>query len=205
MPRVSVIILAHRATFVPDAFKSVDAQTYRDREILVKYCDGAWWPEKMNEAVRGTSGELYAFLCDDDALHPTWLEKCVAALDRDRTDIAYTDNMGFGRATVRLALPDFTPDVLKTACVPHFTALVRRSLYDRVPGGYDGTQGNVDWDFWASCSELKATASHVRECLFGYRIEGQNESPKMNDRDAFLALHRKHPWIPLPPGREWAA
>ena len=205
MPRVSIIILAHRPAFVPEAFKSADAQTYRDREIVVKYSDAPWWPEKMNEAVRGTSGELYAFLCDDDALHPTWLARCVAALDADRTDIAYTDNTGFGRLTVRLALPDFSQETLKTACVPHFTALTRRALYDRVPGGYDGTQGHVDWDFWASCAELGATAAHVRECLFGYRIEGQNASTALNERQAFQALRRKHPWIPQPPGREWAA
>lgn len=193
MPRVSIVILSHRPDLMPEAFASAVAQTFRDREIVVKFAE-AWWPEKINEAIRGTSGDQFALLCDDDQIAPTWLARCVEAMDREGTDIAYTDNVSFGTYQMRLPLPDFSRATLRMACVPHFTALTSRPLWEKV-GGYDGTQGHADWDFWASCCEAGATAAHVRECLFGYRISGTNSSRTMDDAKAMADLTRKHPWI----------
>lgn len=192
-----MVILSHRADLLPSAFASVRAQTYKDVEIVVKFFDGAWWPEKLNEAIRGTCGELFAVLCDDDALAPTWLAECVAALDRDGTDIAYTDNQAFGKLAVRLALPDFTPDTIRLHCVPHFTALTRRALWERV-GGYDGAMQHTDWDFWKRCSDAGATASHVRAFLFGYRVSGRNESASIGDA-GLAQLRAKHPDLLVEP------
>ncbi len=193
MPRVSLIVLSHREELVMEAFRACVKQTDKDREVLVKFYDGPWYAEKMNEAVRGTSGERFAFLCDDDSLHPSWLAKCNAAMDRDGTDIGYTDNVSFGAYRMQLALPDFSRETVALHCVPHFTALTSRALFDKV-GGYDGNQSHVDWDFWASCAEVGATASHVREHLFGYRI-GANESRNMDNDAAMAMLRRKHPWV----------
>lgn len=194
MPRVSIVILSHRPELMPEAFRSAVNQTYKDREIVVKFFDGEWWPEKLNEAIRGTSGEQFAVLCDDDSLAPTWLARCVEAMDFERTPIAYTDNQVFGLMDMRYALPDFSRDILALHCVPHFTALTSRQLWEDV-GGYDGTQQHVDWDFWATCAEHGATAAHVREHLFGYRVTHTNSSRAFNDADAMALLRRKHPWI----------
>lgn len=189
-PRVSIIILSHRASLLPQAFDSVVAQTYRDREIVVKFFDGEWFPEKMNDAVRGTSGERFAFLCDDDRIAPTWIEKCSDAMDRDGTDIAYTNNEVFGLLPLKLALPDFSLDVVRLHCVPHFTALTSRNLFEKV-GGYDGHMDHVDWDFWKRCADVGARASHVPDYLFQYRVGSTNESRNLTlDR-----LKAKHPDI----------
>lgn len=194
MPRVSLIVLSHRPELLRESFGSCVAQTYKDREIVVKFFDGPIWKEKMNEAVRGTSGEQFAFLSDDDSLHPTWLAKCVEAMDREHTDIAYTDNVTFGAYQMRLALPDFSRATVALHCVPHFTALTSRALFEAV-GGYDCTQAHVDWDFWAACAEHGATAAHVREHLFGYRLGTNNESRALDEAASLAMLRRKHPWL----------
>lgn len=204
MPRVSVIILSNRIEYLPEAFDSVVAQTYTDREIVVKFFDGAWWPSKMDEAVAGTSGELFAFLCDDDKMAPTWLAKCVEASDATGADIAYTDNEVFGRLPLKLALPDFSLDTVRLHCVPHFTALTRRTLYEAVKKdrghGYDGTQAHVDWDFWKACADVGARAAHVHEYLMQYRVEGQNQSVAISD-DGLAQLKAKHPDLLVEPTR----
>lgn len=193
MPRTSIVILSHRPDLMPEAFQSVVNQTDRDREIIVKYCED-YWPEKLNEAIRASSGERFAVLCDDDSLAPTWLAQCSAAMDESRSPIAYTDNQAFGALSMRIALPDFSRDTVALHCVPHFTALTSRQLFEDV-GGYDGTMSHVDWDFWASCAERGATAAHVRQFLFGYRVTADNSSRQINEQDAMAQLHAKHPWI----------
>lgn len=200
MPRVSIVILSHRANLLPEAFASAHAQTYRDREIIVKYAEGdAWWPEKINEGICGSSGELFCLLCDDDQLAPTWLAETVAALDREHTDIAYTDNFVFGMLPVRFALPDFSLEAVRRDCVPHFTALTKRALWERL-GGYDGTQPYTDWDFWLAAAKAAATAAHVRDYLMRYRVWQKNESRGLCNRDALNALRRKHADLVLPAG-----
>lgn len=197
MPRVAVIILSHRADLLPQAFASALGQTYRDREIVVKYAE-AWWAEKLNEAIASSRSELFVVLCDDDKLRPSYLEETIAALDRDDTDFAYTDNLNFGPMVVKQTLPDFSLHAVQRDCVPHFTALTRRSLWERV-GGYDATQPYLDWDFWLRAAKADARGTHLTgRFLFDYRIGPQNGSRGMSHRECMAALQRKHPDVVLP-------
>jgi teichuronic acid biosynthesis glycosyltransferase TuaG len=104
LPRVSVIIPAHdAATFLPDALRSVQHQTFTDWEV-VAVDDGSrdkTWsilesagPRVLalrnevavgpaaarNHALASASGELIAFLDADDLLLPRYLESQIACL-----------------------------------------------------------------------------------------------------------------------------
>lgn len=197
MPRTAIVILSHRAELLSRAFGSAHAQTYPDKEIIVKYSDTPWWPEKINEAVRGSDSEYFAILCDDDTLRPDFLTRTVEAADEAHADIAYTDHkVKHDLIELNWQLPAFSLDVLKTSCVPHFTALTRRDLFERV-GGYDGTQKHADWDFWLRCAKAGATAVHVPAFCWTWTAGAQNSSSAaefVGDK-AVEQLRRKHPEV----------
>jgi glycosyltransferase involved in cell wall biosynthesis len=194
MPKVSVIILSHRPDLLPEAFASALQQTYRDREIVVKFCE-AYWDDKLNEAVRATSSPYFVVLCDDDKLAPTYLARTVEEIERTGADIAYTDNQVFGIMPMKQGLPDFSLATLNTDCVPHFTALCRRDMFDAV-GGYDGAVTYMDWDFWYRCAQHGADAVHLKgEYLFHYRVWGTNGSRELSHATCLAQLQEKHPNI----------
>lgn len=194
MPKVSIVILSHRVGMLPEAFASAQQQTFKDREIVVKFSE-EYWGDKLNDAIRGCSGEYFVVLCDDDKLDPTYVERTVAELERQRTDIAYTDNQVFGTVKFRHALRPFSLETLQLHCVPHFTALCKKSLWFQV-GGFDGEQPYIDWDFWYRCAERGATAAYLAgEHLFWYRSTNANGSRTMDNRLALAKLKAKHPGI----------
>lgn len=193
-PAVSVVILSHRPHVLPEAVASVLNQTMADREMIVKFCE-AYWPDKLNDAVKATSGEYVCVLCDDDMLAPTYLERTVAEIRKAGADICYTDTQIIGAMRVPMHLPEFSREATYLSCVPYVTALFRRDLWERV-GGFDGRQPYVDWDFWIRCAEAGATAVHLhKEYLYEQRIDGNNGTRFM-DHDAALAqLVAKHPQV----------
>ena len=196
MPRASIIILSHRAELLPDAFGSAHAQAFRDKEIIVKYAED-FWDGKINEAVRASSGEYFCILCDDDRLHPTFLERTVAEADKSQADIAFTDHDVFGPVALKWSFRGLTwgREALSLNCVPHFTALTRRDLFERV-GGYDATMRHTDWDFWWRCMEAGASAVHlVDEYLWQYRVHASNMSRTMPGDGPMAQLRAKHPGI----------
>lgn len=196
MPRASVIILSHRAELLPDAFGSAHAQTYADTEIIVKY-SAQYWPEKLNEAIRASSGEYFTVLCDDDLLQPTFLERTIAEADKAHADLAYTDHEIFGPLPLKWSFANlvWNRETLKTHCLPHFTALNRRDLFEKV-GGYDGAMSHTDWDYYWRCMEAGATAVHLpNEYLWKYRAHAGNGSRDFVGDSHLAQLRAKHPEI----------
>lgn len=203
-PRVSVVILSHRPGVLTDAMNSVVTQTFRDREMIVKFAE-EYWPTKLNDAVRAASGEFVCLLCDDDMLAPTYVARTVAEIDRTGADIAYTDNDVFGIMPMKLGMPEFSRDEVYRNCVPYVTALFRRSLWERV-GGFDGDQPYIDWDFWIRCAEAGATAVHLAgEYLYRQRVDGNNATRVMDHGAALARLKTKHPQVEAVTARQRVA
>lgn len=199
MPRVSIIVLSHRTdaeglSMLSEAIASVAGQTHRDCELIVK-SHPTWYREKINEAIRASSGEWFGVLCYDDLLAPTWAASCLAAAMDARADFAYSDLRIVSPFVppITLALPDYSRTVVTRACVPYVTALTSRELFERT-GGYDGRQIHFDWDFWATCAEHDARAAHVRDPLCWTRVHTANGSRGVGDEHLAM-LKAKHPWL----------
>lgn len=121
-PFVSVIIPAYNARFLADAVKSVCEQTYKNFELIVvddgspgssirEICDS--FPEAgfirqanagpsvaRNRGISEATGELIAFLDDDDTWLPDKLERQVRLFeslpDREKVGLIYTGQYLFG-------------------------------------------------------------------------------------------------------------
>jgi glycosyltransferase involved in cell wall biosynthesis len=196
-PRVSVIVPCHDlGRWLPETVDSVLAQTYTSWELLVvddgstdaetvRLLDDPPWPRArvLRTACRGLAaarnlliersrGELLCALDADDLLHPTFLEKAVAAIDEDPglTFVScWVQLFGEESWTWRQEACDLVTLLGEnTVATP---ALVRRQAVVDV-GGYDEGMphmGEEDWELWLRLVAAGHRGTILPEVLFSYR------------------------------------
>jgi glycosyltransferase involved in cell wall biosynthesis len=223
MPRVSVIVtcfdLGHT---LGEALASVEAQTFRDLEILV-VDDGSTEPGTLaalarieatrarvlrtanrglpaarNHGARHASGEYLCCLDADDALHPEWLAKGVAALDAD-PGLAFVSHWlrAFGDEEWEWKPTECGFPALLDRNTVNGAALVRRAAWEAV-GGQDETlrEGCEDWDFWITLVERGHRGAILPEILFFYRRRAGSMSRALVGEAhlrTYLQLMQRHP------------
>lgn len=190
-PLVSVVIPSHRPEFRVQAEASVDAQTFPDRETVVR-ASPLWWPEKINEAVDAAQGKWVALLCDDDLLQPDFLAETVAKAEQGY-DIVYTDCGTFGPyATGTATFSTFTRDRFINATPCWITTLFRKELWEAV-GGFDMEQLYYDKAFWYECFKADAAAAYIPRVLWRHREYGQHGPSGFDRTEAERRFLAKYP------------
>ncbi|HEX2462697.1 MAG TPA: glycosyltransferase [Vicinamibacterales bacterium] len=197
-PRVTVLIPCYnQGAYLDDAVESVLAQTYQDFEILivddgstdpdtVRLFDGYVRPKTTvyrtpnrklaaarNFLIQRARGEYLCALDADDKLHPQYLEKTTAALERDPSLGFVSTRLQMFGAETRVWPPDTRCDLVTLLCDDpvHCAALARRSAVLAV-GGYDERmphQGDEDWDLSISLVEAGHAGIILDDILFFYR------------------------------------
>ena len=218
-PRVSVVVTSYNyGRFLGEAIESVLAQTEKDVEIIV-VDDGSTddsvavarrYPVRVlvqsNGGVssarnRGASvarGAYLMFLDADDQLDPTYLARCVAALDRQdrRVAYAYTGMELFGTESGTFEAPAFDAQRLCAGNYVHASALMRRDVFDEV-GGFDVSLrlGYEDYELWLRMLEQGYVGVCVPAPLLRYRRHGTSRNTLSTDQLALLRrrLMRAHP------------
>jgi glycosyltransferase involved in cell wall biosynthesis len=182
MPRVSVILpTRNRPAELAEALVSLESQDYRDFEVVLINDGGedvSYLADKFGETcsilyigressggasaarntgIKAASGELIAYLDDDDRYLPHHLSTLVTALDGQAADVVYSDaelcyfeSRGRERRVVDRKLVfsrDFDPgallvyNYLPMPCVMHAKSCLERS------GAFDeGLVSLEDWD-----------------------------------------------------------
>ena len=197
-PRVTVLIPCYnQGAYLDDAVESVLAQTYQDFEILI-VDDGSTDPDTVrlfdryvrpkttvyrtpnrklaaarNFLIQRARGEYLCALDADDKLHPQYLEKTTAALERDPSLGFVSTRLQMFGAETRVWPPDTRCDLVTLLCDDpvHCAALARRSAVLAV-GGYDERmphQGDEDWDLSISLVEAGHAGIILDDILFFYR------------------------------------
>lgn len=217
IPNVSVIVPCYNlGDYVLEAVDSVLVQTYNDLEIIVVN-DGSTddrtnavlrnlkrprtivltsenkgLAAARNLAIQHSQGKYICALDADDKLHPQFLEKTIAVLDRE-PEIAFVSTWleAFGTESWvwRQERCDFP--ALLAECVVLTASPVRREALDAV-GGYDtrmADQGEEDWDLWISLVERGFSGVIIPEVLFYYR-----QRPASMRRTSAKPASRKRSW-----------
>jgi glycosyltransferase involved in cell wall biosynthesis len=216
--KVSVIIPCFNlGEHLEEAVDSVLAQSCRDVEILV-VDDGSTDPRTVellagferprtrlyrtenrglpaarNFLIEHAGGEYLCALDADDKLHPSFLEKASAILDRDPSISfvsnwleAFDDEQWLWKQE-RCDLPALlAEDTVMTA------ALVRREAVVEV-GGYDEgmpAPGDEDWDLWIRLVEAGHRGTVIPEVLFFYRRRAGSMSTDCVSGETHLGLVR---------------
>jgi glycosyltransferase involved in cell wall biosynthesis len=222
-PRVSVIVtcfdLGHT---LEEALRSVDAQTFRDLEVLI-VDDGSTDPATLavlaridpararvlrtanrglpaarNHGARHAAGEYLCCLDADDRLHPEWLAKAVATLDGD-PGLAFVSHWlrTFGDEEWEWTPTDCGLPALLDVNTVNGAALVRRAVWEEV-GGQDETlrEGCEDWDFWIGLVERGHGGAILPEVLFYYRRRADSMSRALTGErhlQLYAQLIERHP------------
>lgn len=152
-----------------DALASVLAQTRRADQIHVAVDwqrRGAW--HTRQRALDAATADWVAFLDSDDLLHPTYLERMLAAQEVTGADYLYAWFDGGPDPLGHFGKP-FDPTAPTHTTM---TVVVRRELAQAVgftPPRPEQVAGGEDWRFLLGCMHRNAVVRHVPERLWHWR------------------------------------
>lgn len=188
MPRISIVIPVWGTykKYLPDCLASVEAQTYKDFEVIVVE-NKTDLPSARNEGIRMAKGEYIMPLDVDDELREDYLEKTV-----DKGDIVTTAHFGCGR---RHEIPTSEVNIIdmKRGNVVIACSLFKKKVWEDV-GGYDESlkDGYEDWDFWLSAMLKGYKIEVVNEPLYHYKKRRDSMVNTMNRKKAEEYIINKH-------------
>jgi glycosyltransferase involved in cell wall biosynthesis len=196
-PRVSVIVPCYNlGRYIGEAVDSVLAQTFQDFEVIV-VDDGSTDEETQaivaafsrpktrvirlphaglgaarNAGIAASNGDVVCALDADDRIAPTFFEKAIAELDRDRS-ITFVSAWlrTFGEESwdwtpSRCDLPTLLwEDTVLTAALVRRDAVLAAGCFDTAMP----VQGDEDWDLWLTLVERGHRGIILPEILFDYR------------------------------------
>lgn len=175
-PKVSVLVAAYgQEKYLSETLQSLVNQTYtnweaiivddgspdnvadvakewasRDHRISFYHTDNHGVSAARNFAATKATGKYVMSLDGDDMILPTYIQKCVEALETLPTlKVAYTYWQFFGAEshTPELVYTDFAEELLNNHI--YVSAMLRMEDYKRV-GGFDENMRTAmeDWEFW---------------------------------------------------------
>jgi len=149
-----------------------------------------------NAGVRAAAAPYVVCLDADDRLTPGYLAALAAALDaHPEAGFAYGDYEAFGDAAFVEHTPPYDAARLPVVNFLGSASMFRRAAWEAV-GGYDGSVGYEDWDFWIGCADAGWHGVKAEGAVWHYRVEGEGQYARDQRRDAQikaqLALKRPH-------------
>lgn len=127
-----------------------------------------------NEAFKLASGSFVALLDHDDILVPEALNEIVYALENNPgTEFVYSDEDKLtvqGERTEPFFKPDFSPHFLRSCnYITHFSCF-KTSLFKKIGGFREGTEGAQDWDLILRAAENTDKIVHIPRVLYSWRM-----------------------------------
>lgn len=222
-PLVSFIVVSYKhSEFITECLNSIKNQTYKNWELII--ADDAspdnsveitknWLNENnisaktnfhetnigfaatLNECIEMTEGKYVNIIAADDYFHPSFLEKCVASLEKkgndfgmifsscfiikeDKTLINYLDDLSFYKDENQ-----FKSTLKKMNLIPALATLVKRTVLIET-GPYDKNILIEDYDRWLRINE-NYFIDFIPENLAYHRKHGENIS-KIKERIVFV-------------------
>lgn len=130
--------------------------------------------QNTNAAMEMAGGEYLAFFDHDDLLAPNALYEVAQVIEKESSDVIYTDE---DKVTQDLKehfqphfKPDFNLDLLRSNNYICHLLVVKRSLALALKGqnpDYDGAQ---DYDFIFRCTEEARRITHIAKVLYHWRV-----------------------------------
>ncbi len=166
------------------------------RIVYQKLQKNAGIAENTNACIRMASGNYLALFDHDDMLHPSALYECAKAIERERADFVYTDEVTFeGHELENIVTyhfkPDFSVDNLRGVNYICHLSVFRKSLLDEVVyfnPKYDGSQ---DHDMIMRLTDAAKKVCHIPKVLYFWRCHQMSTSMNLNAKSYAVAAGRR--------------
>ena len=127
-----------------------------------------------NAALDMAGGNYIGLLDHDDLLHPAALYEMACAIEKDRPDLLYTDEVVFQRrmkdADRFHFKPDYSPDTLRgNNYICHFQVFSRELLGKLKEGFRSAYDGSQDYDLTLRLTEKAERIVHIPKALYYWR------------------------------------
>jgi glycosyltransferase involved in cell wall biosynthesis len=212
--KVSIVVPCYNSGhFLPETVASALAQTYADLDVIivddgstdpatVALLDNASWPRTRiirqanggpsaarNTAVAASDAEFILPLDADDTIHPSYVEKAVAAIQsRPEVGIVYCKAQRFGAESGPWNLPPYTLREMVIDNVIFVSSLYRKADWATVGGYSEGLRHGVeDYDFWVKLLALGRDVIQLDEVLFNYRIQETSRTTTFSQDRSVIA------------------
>ncbi len=166
------------------------------RIVYQKLQKNAGIAENTNACIRMASGNYLALFDHDDMLHPSALYECAKAIERERADFVYTDEVTFEGDELENIVtyhfkPDFSVDNLRGVNYICHLSVFRKSLLDEVGyfnPKYDGSQ---DHDMIMRLTDAAKKVCHIPKVLYFWRCHQMSTSMNLNAKSYAVAAGRR--------------
>ena len=214
LPGVSVIIPVgpgHQDVLV-DALDSVEAQTYRNWEVVVVNDTGAPlditpWPHARLVDTQGSKGAGFArnrgtetakapllvYLDADDFLQPSFLTRTIETWVDNQDRWVYTDTVILhpdGRLE-DYPVPDWDVRRLWRRGLAGVTSLHTKESWELV-NGFDEESTREDWDFHLRLARAGICGIHIPESLYTYRHSTGKRRGEGTHKREILTIHETY-------------
>ena len=197
------VILVDDGSQEPGALAAMAQACAADARVsLLRHPSNRGLSAARNSGVDASDTPYIVFLDADDRLEPTFIEKCLWALET-HPDWSFCSTWisGFGARQFQYTRGfERGPEFLERNQVTAIAAVRREA--DRAVGGHDETirQGNEDWDYWLKMAAHGFWGGTIPEYLAGYRQHAvPTQWPNRDDpqfRAQFLGeLRRRYPQL----------
>ena len=205
-PFVSVIVPCYNhGQYVGEAVQSILDQTWQNLEIivvndgsteqetidilnnfrqpktrLIHLAQNMGLPAARNAGIKEAQGKYICCLDADDKLHPTYIEKAIAAMEANAgISFVWSWTRVFGIEDRVWYTPQFDPYSIMYYNQSNAPAVFKKSAWERA-GGYqeDMQEGAEDWEFW------------IRLTRYGYRGYRISEKMILVRRMGYSFVHR---------------
>jgi glycosyltransferase involved in cell wall biosynthesis len=180
--------LPERSELLRECVASVEAQTFAPAaHLIVVDSEREGTGATLNKLWPGVKTEWVAVLADDDLIDPHHLQTLLGMASlveyEGQAHIVYSYCRVTGRKDGWNPNRPFSAWGVRQGTHPiPATALIRRSLIERVGGWRDPEEGYEDQDFWKRALDVEARFVCVRRITWTYRFHGQNVSAVNNPR-----------------------
>jgi glycosyltransferase involved in cell wall biosynthesis len=122
--------------------------------------------EKLNYGMFYSQTDTLFYLCDDDMLTPTYVEKALDIMEKTGVDIVYCDMELFGIDQGVVKALDWKLENFQETTAVYGPAIMKKRVWEKLKFV---DMPYLDWDFWWRACEARFTAHHLEEPLFLYR------------------------------------
>lgn len=151
--------------------------------------------ENTNACLAMATGDYIALFDHDDILHKAALYEVMKAIDEERADLVYTDEVTFHHKPEDAFLPhykpDYSPDTLRSYnYICHFTVFSRK-LYEQIGDFRKEYDGSQDYDFILRLTEKADKIVHVPKLLYYWRAHEESVASQLSAKPYTIEAAKK--------------